>query len=225
MLLRRQGQLPGVESEVPAGVGVDLLHGHRWGEKRIPAVGEIRSALQRCRRFGRQPGFQCGDGALKLEGHAPVVVHGSRGAGAEVIDWVEQCGSGIEQTAEGRPRRWRATHQHMHQGQQCAHNHVPENHMEQQLLIGPPSAVAAPFQVAGVRRREEAAQHLQIVVVVLGNACSSPIHVPTSQAAVRAGPATGGAHRTLVRLGVPSARVQRRAGFRRSAAGAPLRVG
>jgi hypothetical protein len=61
--------------------------------------------------------------------------------GAEVVDDVERSGRGVQQTGERSAGGARQPGEGSQQGQENAKEHVAEEHVEQQLLVGPARAV------------------------------------------------------------------------------------
>jgi hypothetical protein len=80
------------------------------------------------------------------------------GAGPEVVDEVERRGRGIEQAGVGAAEPAGQPPEDGHHGQQRPHDEVAEQHVEQQLLVGPPGPAGAPGQAGGGRLAEQAVE-------------------------------------------------------------------
>jgi hypothetical protein len=80
------------------------------------------------------------------------------GAGVEVVDEVERLGGGVEQAGAAAAEPAGQPPEGSHQGQQSPDDHVAEQHVEQQLLVGPLRPAGAPGQAGGGRLGEQAAE-------------------------------------------------------------------
>jgi hypothetical protein len=67
---------------------------------------------------------------------------------------VERAPGGVEHGGEASAHRRRQPAEQADEAEQHAHDHEAEDHVEQQLLVRPPGALAAAAQIGGVSRGE-----------------------------------------------------------------------
>ena len=144
-------ELPLVVAEVPGGVAVDVGEGHVVGEERVPGGGVVHATAQRGFGFLLQALDEGGDHVVEHPGHAPGRDDPGAHAGAQVVDQVEWPVRGVQDPGEGFAGPVGEQAEDAHEDQQSADDQVAEQHVEQQLLVGPPGPLRRPAQIRGSR--------------------------------------------------------------------------
>ena len=134
---------------MPGGVAVEVGEGHVAGEERVPGSRVVHAAAQRGFGLSFQVLLQGCDDVVEHRGHAPGRDEAGASAGAEVVDQVERPLRGVQQPGEHPAGRVREQAEDAGKDQQRADDQVAEQHVEQQLLVGPPGPVRRPAQVRG----------------------------------------------------------------------------
>ncbi|MGY3566495.1 CPBP family intramembrane glutamic endopeptidase [Sinomonas sp. RB5] len=96
-----EGELAGVEVEVPRGVGVDVAQRHVVGEEGVPPTGEGHPAAQGQLVLPAQAAGEGRRRRAQLPGHPSPSIDEGGGAGAPVVDPVEWRCRGIQGGGEG----------------------------------------------------------------------------------------------------------------------------
>jgi hypothetical protein len=137
---------------------VHVRERHLVLEKRIPPRRESHRAIQVRLVLCVQASFERSDNPVERGTHSLPRVEARAGTGAPIVDDVEGGGSGVEHCGEGSTDRVRQAADESDQRQQSAHHHVAEHHVEEQLSVRPPGAVAGSgefFLAGGFEQRME----------------------------------------------------------------------
>lgn len=132
--------------------------------------------------------------------HSPPVVDEGGGPGAPVIHSIERAGPRVQRGGKcfsGRPGE---SADDPNKGKQGADNHVAEDHVEQQLFIGPPRAVAFAVEFSRGCAREPGVEEVGSTAVPERDLVPCWLHGVLTAPQVR-GPTRGPAPRIAARRG------------------------
>jgi hypothetical protein len=128
-----------VADSSPAEV-VHVQQAHGVAEMLIPVDREVHPPLQGLIGFVVEKPVQGGEGSVELRHQSGAVEHHGSATGAEIVHDMERPSARVQDPGEPQAVPLGNPSLEPDQPEQPQHDHVPKQHMEQQLLVVPPGA-------------------------------------------------------------------------------------